>query len=745
MNMENQNQNPFLQAALNAAALGLYVVPLREGTKDSPFSGWQRMATNDPDKIRQLWGNHHYNVAVHCGASRVIVLDYDRNHGNGKDGCIIRDQWCNSNPWPGTIAVRTTHGGLHEYFRLPDGYPVPPKKDNLYPGVDFRSDEALAVFPGSVVDGKAYTWERYPGIYPLAEFSPEVEAFINAAPERQSANKPAFQLPAEILEGQRTSALIALIGSLRAKGLGAEAIRAAVCEENESRCNPPLTDDELENTVFPALSRQWAATAPYTNDAPVDGSMLDALKTLDVAHNRRYPLTDNGAARLFIDVCGSRAKFLNDRNRWLSYDGRRWDQQSGESRARELARSLADALVQYAVTIEDESLRTAMLKFSTKWQTLHFRQTVLSDASTIAPLTVADFDSAEDLLTVQNGILDLKTGELLPHSPAHKSTKITGAAFDPAATCPRWLSFIDEVTGGDQELARYLQKAFGYSLGGSKPLDAFFLLYGPTSRNGKSTLVDTISAALGDYSTACAPDTLSKRKFANGGGPSEDVFRLCAIRFLSCAELPRGMEMNSSLVKQLTGGDTLIARNLREGSIEFKPQFSLYLHTNFLPKLDDISVFSSGRVKVIPFTQHFSEQQRDPELRSKLATPEAQSAVLNWLLEGWRMVQSEGLQEPEAVKQATGDYKNSEDKLSLFLSETCEAAVGEWLPLSDLHNRFSMWCGANGFQSNFSSTKFRDSLIERGFSVRRKRPMGAGRNANPLNCVENLKLLQEKS
>lgn len=745
MNMENQNQNTFAAAALNAAALGYHVFPLKIGGKSPAFPGWQQMATNDPEKIRQLWADAPYNIGISCEASRLFAIDYDKNHREGADGCTVRDQWRNSHPWPNTRTVRTPKGGLHEHFHIPEGSPMPQQTTGLYGCVDTRAAGGYVLAPGSMIDGKTYTWENNPVFYPLAEFSPEIEAFINAAPERQSGRKPAFRLPDEIMEGQRTSTLVSAVASMRAKNFSDEAIVAAIGIENDIKCDTPMTEDELESTVLSALSRDWVPTAPYSKDAPIDSSMLDALKTLDVAHNRRYPLTDNGAARLFIDVCGNRAKFLNDRNRWLSYDGRRWDQQSGESRARELARSLADALVQYAVTIEDESLRTAMLKFSTKWQTLHFRQTVLSDASTIAPLTVADFDAAEDLLTVQNGILDLKTGELLPHSPAHKSTKITGAAFDPAATCPRWLSFIDEVTGGDQELARYLQKAFGYSLGGSKPLDAFFLLYGPTSRNGKSTAVDTISATLGDYSTACAPDTLSKRKFANGGGPSEDVFRLCAIRFLSCAELPRGMELNSSLVKQLTGGDTLIARNLREGSIEFKPQFSLYLHTNCLPRIDDVSVFSSGRVKVVPFTQHFSEQQRDPELRSKLTTPEAQSAVLNWLLEGWHMVQSEGLQEPEAVKQATGDYKNSEDKVSLFLSETCEAAVNEWVPLDDLHNRFAMWCGANGFQNNFSSTKFRDALIERGFSVRRKRPMGAGRNANPIKCVENLKLLQENS
>lgn len=741
MNMENQ----FLQAALGAAALGCYVFPVKVGAKSPAFPGWQQMATNDPEKIRQLWAGTPYNIGISCEASRLFVIDYDKNHREGADGCTVRDQWRNSHPWPNTWAVRTPKGGLHEYFKIPDGSPVPQQTAGLYGCVDTRSAGGYVLAPGSMIDSKAYTWENHPVIYPLSDFSPEIQNFLSAAPERQSVSKPAFQLPAEILEGQRTSALIALIGSLRAKGLNDESIRAAVYQENAEKCNPPLTDDELESMIFPALSRQWAATASYTKDAPIDSSMLDALKSLDVVNNKRYPFTDNGAARLFVDVCGSCTKFLVDRGRWLSYDGRRWDQQGGDSRARELARSLADALVQYSISIQDENLRTNMLKFATRWQTLHFRQTVLSDASTIAPLTVADFDSAEDLLTVQNGVLDLKTGELLPHSPAHKSTKITGAAFDPAATCARWLSFVDEVTGGDQELAQYLQKAFGYSLGSSKPLDCFFILYGPTSRNGKSTLVDVISSVMGDYGTTCSPDTLTKRKFANGSGPSEDVFRLCAIRFLSCAELPRGMEMNTSLMKQLTGGDTMTARNLREGSIEFKPQFSLYLHTNHLPRIDDISIFSSGRVKILPFTQHFSEQQRDPELRSKLTTPEAKSAVLNWLLDGWRMVQSEGLQEPEAVKQATGDYKNSEDKVSLFLSEACEATRGEWLPVADLHNRFALWCSENGFQSNFSVSKFRDALIERGYSVSRKRPVGAGRGANPLACVMNLKLLQGNS
>lgn len=736
-----QTENRLLQSALMYAGFGLSVFPLKPGQKSPAFKGWKDHSTTDAETIKNWWTqNPAFNIGIDCGKSGVIVLDFDA--ANGKQGLTIRDTWRQSHLMPDTWTARTPRGGIHEYYRAPDGK----TKTGLYPGVDVRAQGGLVAAPPSVFDGRVYEWEKHPVLYPLADADSTVYTFLFPVldePHRQD-NKPAYKVPETIPEGGRTSALVALAGSLIGKGLSPDAAAAAIREENARRCDPPLTDEELQREVFPALSRRsWqSSTAPYTRDLPINAGLVETLRALDVANNKRYGLNDAGSARLFIDACGDSVLYAADRRKWLSFDGRRWDI-DGENAVKERLKQLADAFALYIFqNVQEQEQKSNLLKFAGKWQQLRTRETILKDAQSVRPVKSDDFDINPYLLNCQNGTLDLNTLEFREHRAGDMLSRVAAVSYDPTATAPRWEQFIDEVTDGDKETARYIQKAAGYALTGDTRHECLFILYGATSRNGKSTLLETLAAMMGDYAATANPETFARQKQKNGNQHSEDLARLSGVRLVTVSEPKKQMELDAALVKSLTGRDTITTRRMFEGFFEYVPQFKLFFNSNHRPRVDDMTVFESERIKMIPFTVHFSQARRDPHLKDTLQTPESLSGVLNWCIEGLRALRAEGFTMPPAVVQATDEYRRKQDKMLQFLEEKTEENPAFECPLMELHDAFANWCCAAGLAS-VSVPTFREMLEERQYTMKRKRPAGTGRAGKVLWHVLGVRLVPE--
>ena len=736
------------QAALSYAAEGLRVFPLEPGLKKPKWGGWQEDATTDPETIKRWWsGPDLYNVGILTGPeSRLYVIDFD--HHDNKRGLEVLNIFRSA--LPETCTARSANGGVHLYYRMDSPLKGHVGMYGKYTSngegcVDTRGAGNLIVAPPSVFKGKRYTWEtgKAPGEIPITEATDSVLNFINTGAEElgRGKEKKPFILPEKIPEHFRTQTLIALIGSLRAKGLSPEAIRATVEVENELRCDPPLTAEELEREVFPAITRDtWEVnTAPYAKDLVFSPNMYDRIKTLDPVSNKNYGPNDAGNARLFMDLCGDSVKYVSDRRRWYAYDGARWSDE-GENIVREKLKEVANCLCMYALnSIPDETKRVEYLKHYGKWQQLRTRETILKDASSIAPAKSSDFDRDPYLLNCLNGTLDLKRYQLRPHNAEDYISKLANVSYDPAAKCPRWEQFMYEVTDGDKPLADYIQQALGYSLTGDTRQECFFILYGASSRNGKSTLTETFSSMLGDYAATARPESIAKKKFANASGPTEDVARLAGARFVNMPEPDKSMELNASQLKSWTGRDTITARRLNEGSFEFIPTFKLFLNSNHRPRVDDLTLFASDRVKMIPFRVHFGEDRRDPYLKDKLTTPESLSGVLNWSITGLAKMQMLlDLKAPEAVRAATEEYRKKEDKLSGFLEEYVETGSDYETPLTEMHRQFGIWCELSGIIP-VGIPKFREMLEAHQIVIKRKRPRDKS-SKNPLNMVLGVKL-----
>jgi putative DNA primase/helicase len=209
---------------------------------------------------------------------------------------------------------------------------------------------------------------------------------------------------------------------------------------------------------------------------------------------------------------------------------------------------------------------------------------------------------------------------------------------------------------GDRDTTRYLQKICGYAISGSTEYEKLFVLHGASARNGKSTLTETLSHLLGDYAKSCSAATISHRT-TDGTKASPDLARLVGTRFVSINEPDKDLLLNAALVKQLTGGDTLVARFLNNHPFEYRPEFKPFINTNHLPQITDDTIFTSGRKVIIPFTRHFAKNEQDKDLKKILSYPNNLSGILNWLIEGYRLLKLEGLELSERIKQALADYR----------------------------------------------------------------------------------------
>ena len=451
---------------------------------------------------------------------------------------------------------------------------------------------------------------------------------------------------------------------------------------------------------------------------------VESLQALHPEQNPRYLNTDIGNSRLFSDYYGGVARYVPERKLWYIFSGKRWEPDIAGLKAMELCKKLANELMVYAFHISDEQLRKEYIDRCKKWQTRRTRETILKDAQGVYPIPMEAFDSDPFLFNCQNGTMHLKNMTFRPHDPEDKLTKISDVVYDPSARCERFDAFVDEIMSGDQARARFLQRALGYALSGDTRFECLFILYGATTRNGKGTLMESVLKVMGDYGSTVRPETISMKQNVSSQNPTEDIARLAGIRFANISEPSRGLLLNVAQVKSMTGNDTLNARFLHENSFDFRPQFKIYMNTNYLPVVTDMTLFSSGRIMIIPFERHFEENQQDKTLKHTFSEPLNQSAILNWLLEGYQELEREGLALPESVRFATERYRHESDKVGLFIEDEMEPIANAEERTSAVYDRYKKWCDANGcFAEN--TRNFKQILAMYG-RVERKRPHAGG-------------------
>ena len=431
---------------------------------------------------------------------------------------------------------------------------------------------------------------------------------------------------------------------------------------------------------------------------PARGSGIqDTLQRLKP--DTRYTLDDKGFGELFADVYRDFCRYNVTAKEWFYYDGIIWQVDMGAMRISQKAKELADALLVYGSTIENERQKTDYLRIAIRYGQLRYRETMLKDARDKYFISQGDLDADLDLFNCLNGTYNLQTGEFRQHRPEDLLSKVSNVIYDPDASAERWERFMSDIMLGDEQKILYLQKILGYALTAETNLETCWILYGATTRNGKSTLMETIAYMMGNtggYALAMQPQTLALKQNKDTRQASGDIARLDGCRFLNASEPPKRMLFDTALLKTLLGRDSITARHLFEREYEFIPHFKLFINTNFLPLIQDDSLFSSGRINVLTFDRHFEPHEQDKGLKDKLKQSDEISGIFNWCLEGLRLYRELGAEPPACVTASTADYRQSSDKIGNFISE-CLEKTGKNSKAGDVYQRFAEWCDDNGF------------------------------------------------
>lgn len=458
----------------------------------------------------------------------------------------------------------------------------------------------------------------------------------------------------------------------------------------------------------------------------------DETHDIEPVAQRTTHLTDLGNAERFVESFGQVACYVPQWG-WLCWDGKRWARD--ELKAQEWAAETARSIFTEASHTANKKDQTDIADWALKSQHVARLQAIVTLARPMLAAKTADFDNAPMSLNVGNGILDLLTGTLAPYNPQAHLTKLVPVAFDPNAQAPTWLAFLARVMGGDINLISYLQRAIGYTLTARTGEQCLFFCYG-NGANGKSVFLETVQAVLGDYAQNARTETVMAR---DRGGVPNDIARLAGARFVAINETAEGERFDESLIKDLTGGDTVTARFLHREYFEFRPEFKLWIRGNHKPQIRGTDAGIWRRLHLIPFKARIPPEERDPYLLDKLRAE--LPGILAWAVQGCIEWQRSGLTPPQQVLDAVAAYREEMDVIGGFLADRCTELPTLRALASDLYKSYRDWCDDNGHGA-VSQTRFGTQMAERGFEkVRipgdgRKAYMGISLSVNGVNSCE---------
>lgn len=506
---------------------------------------------------------------------------------------------------------------------------------------------------------------------------------------------------------------------LSAKGFGTPLERSAppvrnVLLDSCEAVETAATDMESQGETVPH-------TTPELPSRPVNWKEKFSPPVLTVEEFLTEDFDLQGAGNLFAKAYEDAFKYCDDTKLWWFWDGKLW-QRAGE-RFEQASKRLLDIgkLAARQATVAEQPYAKAL--------NAHVKRLANASSPNIGRWARSDdriaikceeLDANSHLVTVANGIYDLDSHTVMPHDPKMLLTKQLPVAFDKDATAPQWEAFLAQSLP-DPEIRTYLQKAIGHTLLGNAEQRALFLLHGP-SGTGKSVFIRMMEQLFGDFAETATPATLNAS--SKTATLTNDLNDLKGKRFVSISELDEGEVLNESLVKRLTGGDTAKSRGLWQENSKWRVQFSMWLATNNLPRLnsDDNAIWR--RVKPIGFSQVAADNGGEIlRLAEKIFAAEA-SGILNWVLEGVRMYQEHGLADLAQITDAVEAYRKEVDVVEQFLTDAAEnqlvvVSEGSEIQSTRLYHIYTSWCQRNGIKAILAHRRFTPRLIRAGFTLKK--------------------------
>lgn len=657
--------------------------------KHPRIKNWGDEATTDVAKITGWWNSTPLaNIGIPMGEkSGLVALDVDTRHDGDKS---LRDLIEEYGPLPKTVTATTGSGGKHYIFKYTEELALK-NVVGFRDGLDVRTQGGLIVAaPSMHQSGKRYKWDE--GLSPF-ECEPadmpkwhvnEIRKYGTQITKKSSDIQT--DPPKKIKEGGRNNYLASLAGTIRRRGVGEEGIIAALRAENVSRLDPPL-DDEAVVAIAKSISRY-------------DPENLD----MD------FKLTDVGNAERFVSMFKDDVKYCAVFKKWFVWNGKYWEQDNGT--IFEYAIHCIRSIYNYADMLPESDRRKALIQHALRSESGNRVKLLLSLASGMRGIEInpEDFDANPWLINCQNGTVNLKTGKMQPFNKNDFITRICSVTYNKDCRTPLWNSLLETITNGNRDTIRYMQKALGYALTGDTSEQAMFVLYG-TGSNGKSTFLNTFSAVMNTYAQSASAETFMHKSNEN---VNNDVARLKGARFVTAIEMEENKRLSEARIKSMTGGDKLVSRFLYGEFFEYTPQFKVFLAANHKPVIRDTTNSIWRRIKLMPFENIFTEENRDKHFAEKIMKNEM-PGILAWAVEGCLLWQSEGLQDPLEVRSATDKYRGEMDTFSNFFDECCVVNPDSRVSNKMLRAAYEEWCRDNG-EYMMSQRPLSQKLIEKGFS-----------------------------
>jgi len=749
LNARWQNKEELLNLAAYLYERGFTVIPLLPRQK-SPTFVWREFRSRRPSwtELQQIFENavQVYGIDINIGTitgkeHNFVVVDVDDMEAWRQFERAARLSLDLIPVW-----MVKTGRGFHIYFKHPEGVVLPykGKAKGGIKGVELLGDGHIVVLPPSVhSSGILYQWHEtynpvnissvgelvsvYLSLFDLTGVNNNHETEETEDAEIDDALPEWLQSIADTLlphwrEGVRHNLSLAIVGLLRKRHIPKSVASAFIRQmveatgDDELKDRLRVVDDTYAKTVAEVAGYQLLVAIVGKETADTIVSMLPTTPTeRRISIQVSYDYTDVRNAEIVLAYYGDKIIYTKERG-FYYFDGKKFvNDRKGEY----IRNWIINAIAMEMQKVVSSDLPTDEKDKQLKWlrQSLQTRRL---DACldclkgfTMTPYNALDADGW--LINLQNGVLNLQTMELYPHMPDFLMTKIANASFNPDADCPRFMAFLNEILEGRKDMMEFLQRIAGYTLLGFADEEVTFFLYG-TGANGKTTFLNILKGVLGDYAKTVASDVLLPASRRRSVHPEvfADLYRL---RMAVIEEWSETSPISSEALKSVASKGEISARHLFGERFTFKPTHKLFVSTNNMPKLKDITEGAYRRLCIIPFTYFVPADKQDKTLDKKILQTE-RDGILNWMLEGLQRYLAIGLKEvPEPVQSLTVAFRSTTDVVNEWLERRCVVDKNATTKVSDLYADFVAYMKGEGVDEReiMSLRKFSEILSAKGY------------------------------
>lgn len=431
-----------------------------------------------------------------------------------------------------------------------------------------------------------------------------------------------------------------------------------------------------------------------------------------------YDFTNKGLLDRFTAQNRKDIKYVSDIGMYIFWDNRKWCIEDDKKLGQKITEFVYDLIkeikkyIYYLKLLNEDDKVEAFNKVLKRLKSLSVVKIVKDNFINMDIWISKDtLDTDTNILNCQNGILNLDTFDLKRHEQNKYCTKIANISYDPKAKCPNFLSSLDWIFP-NEDTRRELQKAYGYSLGGGMEYQVFFIIWG-SGENGKSTIVAPLKGLLGEYYGSLSSKSLEPKK--DNTAPSSDYAKLIGVRCVLSSEPKQGQRLDDGLLKTLAVGEEINARFMRQNEFTYNPEYKLWIPTNALPVITNTEHGFWRRLIIFPCKN--KPKHRILDFYKLYIEPSELPGILNWALEGRKMLKAEGFTPTIEMIKAVEEYKVKVNPIEDFIIQCCVKDDLQKVQTSVLLQAYNIWAFTEGY-TELKTRTFRDRLVDMGYVVR---------------------------